>query len=351
MFRIGMTSRAWLAAWGMLVLIGAAGVAQSAGVVAPLEFNSLGRFTIVQFTDMHYGSTKSNALLEAVIHTMEVVLEAEKPDLVILTGDNVVTHDQPREAWRALVEPMVSRKIPWAAVMGNHDHEGTGMTQEQILTYLETLPGARCVTGPADLGAGGNYILPVLAPGGGEVRAALYCLDSGDYADSNLVKGYAWFRVDQLKWVRDQARALAATHHNVPLPSLAFFHIPFPEYATAQVSGKPVGNKDERVSCAELNSGMFATMLETRAIMGTFVGHDHNNDFASIFHGVCLAYGRKTGPLSYHKLPSGGGRVIVLQEGVRGFTSWIRTSEGGVESRITFPDDFAPDAKKGKSDR
>ena len=53
------------------------------------------------------------------------VLDVEKPDLVILTGDQL-HHDIPdsQSALFKVVAPMIERSIPYAAVFGNHDAEG-----------------------------------------------------------------------------------------------------------------------------------------------------------------------------------------------------------------------------------
>jgi len=52
-----------------------------------LKFNSNSRFKIVQFTDIHlqYDSYRS----DSVLVMMKKVIEHEKPDLVMLTGDVV----------------------------------------------------------------------------------------------------------------------------------------------------------------------------------------------------------------------------------------------------------------------
>lgn len=53
------------------------------------------------------------------------VLDLEKPDLVVLTGDQM--HHSITDSQTALfkvVAPMIEREIPWAAVFGNHDTEG-----------------------------------------------------------------------------------------------------------------------------------------------------------------------------------------------------------------------------------
>jgi hypothetical protein len=75
---------------------------------APLRFGRSRRFTIVQFTDTHFSrSCPRDARTSAL---MAEVLDAERPDLVVLTGD-VVSGDQspdPAAAWRAAGAPIAS---------------------------------------------------------------------------------------------------------------------------------------------------------------------------------------------------------------------------------------------------
>ena len=63
-------------------------------------------------------------------------------------------------------------------------------------------------------------------------------------------------------------------------------------------------------------------------MLGTFCGHDHENDFEARLHGIRLCYGRATG---YNAYPSAdlarGVRIIQLTEGVRGFETWLRLDD------------------------
>ena len=64
--------------------------------------------------------------------------------------------------------------------------------------------------------------------------------------------------------------------------------------------------------------------------MGMFVGHYHDNDYAVMWKGILLAYGRFTGGnTEYNHLPNGA-RVIVMKEGARTFTTWIRLKGGEI---------------------
>ena len=313
-----------------------------------LRFSNGGRFKIVQFTDTHLSdfeardkgesqevmTQRATKLRIELFATIRGILDAERPDMVIFTGDNVLVPGQTYDRLRELIEPMVERRIPWAISMGNHDTEFTKKSQRDMMAFLETLPFSLCVCGPSVLGGGGNYVVPVLAHGSARVVAAIYCMDSGDYADAKLSDGYAWFSFEKVAWFRKQSQELTTANAGIPLPALAFFHIPFPEYKEALSSGRAVGFKREEVCCPKLNSGMFAALVESQSVMGAFVGHDHNNDCAASFHGILLAYGRKTGNFSYLDLPCGGGRVIEMEEGKRGFSTWIRTASGAVESEL-----------------
>lgn len=75
-------------------------------------------------------------------------------------------------------------------------------------------------------------------------------------------------------------------------------------------------------------------------IEAIFVGHDHDNDYAVMWQGVLLAYGRYTGGNTvYNNLPNGA-RVIELTEGVQGFHTWIRTANNQIEQYVKFPESF-----------
>ena len=120
-----------------------------------LEFNVEGKFKIVQFTDIHWRHGSRNCI--KVLQIMASVLDAERPDVVILTGD-IVKSKPARAGWLAVIQPMVERKIPWVVTLGNHDDE-FDLNRVEIISPLEKQPYSLVVSGPADVAGEGNYIL------------------------------------------------------------------------------------------------------------------------------------------------------------------------------------------------
>jgi hypothetical protein len=126
------------------------------------------------------------------------------------------------------------------------------------------------------------------------------------------------------------------------LPSLAFFHIALPEYnqAASDETAILIGTRKEKACAPQLNSGMFASMKEMGDMLGVFVGHDHDDDYAVFWKGILLAYGRYTGGDTVYNNLSNGARVIEMTEGSTSFKTWIRLKGGEVINPVNYPSDF-----------
>ena len=183
--------------------------------------------------------------------------------------------------------------------------------------------------GPEDVPGVGNYILPIQYAEANASAAILYFIDSGSYAPTDI-GGYDWIRREQIAWyLQESAKITAEIGH--PLPALAFFHIPIPEYDEVWDFHTCYGVKYENVCPPQINTGFFAALHEAGDVMGTFVGHEHVNDFWGELHGIRLCYGRASGYHSYGRegFPRGA-RVIQLQEGERQFETWLHLDDGTV---------------------
>lgn len=283
-----------------------------------LRFREDRRFKIVQFTDIHWKDASPHRA--RLLAAMEDILDREKPDVVVLSGDIVHSPTRSLDGCREVATQMIKRGIPWAPILGNHDGEGDA-SRDGIAARLESLPFSLMNRGPAELGACGNYALDILRSDSDEPAARLYFLDAGSYSPLKpRIGGYAWITREQIRWFESASRGRA-------IPSLVFLHIPLPEFLAAWERGGAVGQKNETICAPEINSGFFAAMVEHGSMLGAFAGHDHDNDFAASLHGTSLCYGRSLGLDTYGNLPRGA-RVIELAEGVADFESWIREESG-----------------------
>jgi len=304
-----------------------------------LKFSSNGQFRIVQFTDVHYRLDNVQRC-DSIKNLMSAIISAEKPDLVILTGDIFVSGDY-KKGWAEVTSPMRNAGIPWAAVFGNHDHE-TGVSNKTIMQYLVTLPYNQSQNGPVDLSGSGNYILKILGSKNNKTAALLYCFDSHDYVKENLypdTRGYDWIKFNQVKWYREQSKKFTAEHKGIPYPALAFFHIPLPEYSAVKDKPTTVGEKKDNVNSPQINSGLYNAFLECGDVMGTFCGHDHNNSFIGTLNNIALGYGCKIGTDLYSYLLQGA-RTIVLYENERKFDTWIDDTESAKKYFVQYPASF-----------
>ena len=291
-----------------------------------LKFHNNQRFKIVQFTDIHWHNGEPPDQQSAALMTQ--IAAAESPDLIVLTGDILAGGgcDDAADSLRAVVRIVEGCGIPWAAVFGNHDDEGSADRRE-LMAVMQESQLSLSEPGPEAIPGVGNYVLPIQNSEGEGPAAVLYFIDSGSYAPTDI-GGYDWIRREQIVWyLQEAAKFTAAARH--PLPALAFFHIPIPEYDEVWNFHTCYGVKYEDVCAPQVNTGFFAAMHEAGDVMGTFVGHEHINDFWGDLHGIRLCYGRATGYNTYGRegFPRGA-RVIQLREGLRQFETWLHLEDG-----------------------
>lgn len=271
-----------------------------------LCFNADGKFKVMHVTDTHLEAYN----VDDSVWAIGKACDAEKPDIVVITGDNVQNSDDPAETKR-LIDKLMSvfeqRDIPVAVTFGNHDSEEGAMSREELMAYYNTYSCSVSVDDGEALSGCGTYNIPILASEGDEVKFNIWVFDSNDYdADGN----YACVMPDQIEWYKQTSDALKAQNGGEKVYSLAFQHIIVPEVydVLEKADGKPLfsfehiyndgeyyrfnpentnfGSLNETPCSGYLNYGQFDAMVEQGDVLAIFTGHDHTNAFGVRNNGI-----------------------------------------------------------------
>ena len=289
-------------------------------------------FKVVQFSDVHIGAGwmchgKDLKALNAVA----AMVTAEKPDLVIVTGDiaypipvQAGTSDNLTEA-KLFATLMENLGVYWTVAFGNHDTEAySKYDRAQIADFYENSGFKYCLfkSGPEDIDGYGNNVINV-KNSKGEITQSIFTFDSHAYLNHDFLGfGYNYdnIRESQVEWYRECVEKFTAYNRSVsdmenPVPkSTAFFHIPLKEYQYAWYEYLNNGFKDtENAKLVEGIAGeggiivypgvgedsLFEAMLELDSTKGIFCGHDHENNFTMEYKGIKLCYGMSIDYLAY----------------------------------------------------
>ncbi|RDW58893.1 metallo-dependent phosphatase-2 [Coleophoma cylindrospora] len=299
---------------------------------AALRVREEGKFKIVQISDTHMVTgvgfckdaidASGKILPESKADPLTVdfigkILDIEKPDLVVFTGDQL-HYDLPdtQSALFKLYAPVIERSIPFAAVFGNHDSEGIhALSRTAQMSILQDLPFSLCESGPEQVDGIGNFYLQVLAPAPSQLPlSTLYFLDShGEIPSKIRNPDYDHIKQSQIDWftytsqAQRRAREKDDNDNRFHL-SLAFLHIPLPEFGDRHLSIRN-GHRGEPTEGPSFNSHFYDALVKER-ISALGCGHDHVNDFCALLQQPSQQAADKTtqpGPWLCHGGSSGFG--------------------------------------------
>lgn len=317
------------------------------------RINDNGKFKIMQLADLHLSTgvgkcrdavpdSYNGGKCEADPRTLDFVskmLDEEKPDLVVLSGDQV-NGDTAPDAQSAIFKYaslLIKRKIPYVSIFGNHDDEGGTLPRPNQMALIETLPYSLSKAGPDDIEGVGNYYVEILARGGSSHSAiTIYLLDSHSYSpNERKYRGYDWIKKNQIDWFKQTAQSLKKSHKEYTHVhmDLAFIHIPVPEYRDTEQYRK--GEWREPPTAPNFNSGFRDALVEQGVLMVS-AGHDHANEYCALnvnekkapalwmCYAGGLGFGGYGGYGDYHRRL----RIFNIDTNEARITTWKRVEHG-----------------------
>ena len=267
-----------------------------------VRFNSDGKLKILHIADPHLANDKH---FDSSIWVIAEACDVEKPDLVVLTGDNTKPYEDPEETKKiinSLMNVFESRDIPVAVTFGNHDSEAGPMTRADIMEYYKTFSCVITADGDEGFKNCATFNVPVLASDSDEVKFNVWVFDSGDY-DEDEPRHYDRVRTEQIEWYKETSAKLQNENGGEKVNSVVFQHIIVPEIydvlkkvdSKQPYTVKHIYNEDEyyafdpeNVNYGTLNEkpcpgyyndGQFDALVENGDVLAMFTGHDHTNAF------------------------------------------------------------------------
>lgn len=317
-----------------------------------LQFRPNGKFKILQLTDVH-GICKKTPDTTRLI---EGILDKEKPDLVVITGDQIKGYglsylhgDKRKKVEQAIdnyTEPIDRRGIPFAVTFGNHDPQVGYSAEEQIKMY-EAFD--HCIVPEDDFRLeAGTFSLPIYSSRSDEPAVNLYLIDTGTNAKEGGYEALPTEKIDWYRGIRDKLREKWGRY----IPSMVFQHIPVHEIynlfdevdkkhpdavkAYRIHKGQFFKLKDEfahgdvklyePASIPDVNTGEFEAMTEKGDVFAMYFGHDHQNNFVGTYQGIDMGFGPSCGFNEYGNGVERGCRIIELDENdVRHYNTYVVT--------------------------
>ncbi len=259
---------------------------------------------IAQFADLHFGDGKSmyhNTQQERTKNFLNYVVQTQKPDLIICSGDQVMAAGVAKI--EELIALMDSYQTPWVFVWGNHDAEGTAYSKRRVSAALANSdsPYLLYAHGYSEEGKEnrcGNFSISVMDAAGEQLLGALIIFDSGTY--DYQAAAYQQITPGQVEWYRQEIDRLQGNYAGEQeiVPTVAFAHMPLPDFhvaarRAAAGAGAEFLIEDDRLFAGQgddSTSPLFDAMVEKGSTKAYFVGHYHVAKYQVRMDGILLGF-------------------------------------------------------------
>ena len=317
-------------------------------LVIQIDGNS--QFKMAQFADLHFGQEGSkyhNADEKRTIDFMDYFVETQKPDFIVLSGDNIMNSGV--AGAEKLINIMDKYKTPYTFVFGNHDAESSWstFTKHAVSNYLEscTSPYLLYKSGYIETTSEnryGNFSISLKDKSSGDLLGAIVIIDTGVYdyslsAYQSITQGQIdWYKTEMAKLNNIYAKQNNNKHEVIP--SITFGHIQLPEHFSAYkkaiehdnaefVYFQELGNWINNLVNNESNedSPFYSAMKEIKSSKAYFCGHMHS-----------LAYHIKTDDIILGFCPQ---MCVTSNDTTKKFGTFLYSFDSSFEINYKFVDE------------
>lgn len=301
-------------------------------------FTSDRDFKVMKLTDIHFcGGFLSANKDKMAINAIAAMVTAEKPDLVIITGDisfavpwyGTINNFYGHSYMQKLFEKL---GVYWTVVFGNHDSESYNFYDRSAVAEMyedESLKYCLFERGPSEIFGEGNHYINI-KNSAGVITRSLVMLDSNAYTNEDPlgIRGiYDKIHDDQIEWYGDIIEKNNAKNSEIlgdeakMVKSSLFIHIPISAVKTAYEEYVANGRKNTEdvnflfgkdgepypvVYSPSVEDGVIDKLVAQGSCDGIFYGHDHLNNFTILYKNIYLSYGYSIDYAAYMGIDSVG---------------------------------------------
>ncbi|KDQ08899.1 hypothetical protein BOTBODRAFT_59103 [Botryobasidium botryosum FD-172 SS1] len=340
-----------------------------------VTFKPDGSFTLSVFSDLHFGEnpwdTWGPEQDRKSLVIMRDVLSREKPDYIVLNGDQITGENTFKENSTTLVniltQPIRDAKIPFSSTYGNHDNQVNITHLAELEQELKIAPTSYTRRSPPGVGGPGgeaNYWVPIYAKSTDAAPSLIFWFFDSRGGISTEGKALPdWVDESVAQWIESETAVMEKAWGPAEnRAAMVFVHIPPHVMESLQktlnsakepgLNADPLGvgstqSSESTSGGQDLDLPFWNTVnSKIKNLLAVVSGHDHGNEWCKRdpAKDVVLCFDKHSGYGGYSKGGWGYGTrtfQFSLKTLKSSVTSWVRMEDGSKKDQVTLDKNYS----------